>query len=50
LQQEKISFLMEIPYMQSTGYLARATVNTVLKGGHIANNLNDNSQTLCKIQ
>jgi hypothetical protein len=26
---------MEVPCMQSTGYLARAVVNTVLKGGQL---------------
>ncbi|XP_066258563.1 probable phosphorylase b kinase regulatory subunit beta isoform X1 [Euwallacea similis] len=50
LKEEKIKFLMEIPYMQSTGYLARATVNTVLKGGQISDKFDSNSQAACKIQ
>ncbi|KAH0814588.1 hypothetical protein GEV33_008200 [Tenebrio molitor] len=31
----EIKNLMEVPCMQSTGYLARAVVNTVLKGGQL---------------
>ncbi|KAL1514297.1 hypothetical protein ABEB36_003576 [Hypothenemus hampei] len=50
LKEEKIGFLMEIPYMQSMGYLARATVNTVLKGGRISDKFEGEAQKPCKIQ
>jgi phosphorylase kinase alpha/beta subunit len=35
LKDNEIKNLMEVPCMQSTGYLARAVVNTVLKGGQL---------------
>lgn len=41
---------MDIPYMQSMGYLARATVNTVLKGSHIMQKLDTETEAACKIQ
>uniref|UniRef100_A0AAR5P2Q4 Phosphorylase b kinase regulatory subunit n=1 Tax=Dendroctonus ponderosae TaxID=77166 RepID=A0AAR5P2Q4_DENPD len=50
IKEEKTSLLMEIPYMQSMGYLARATVNTVLKGSHIMNKLDTETEAACKIQ
>ncbi|XP_030749820.1 probable phosphorylase b kinase regulatory subunit beta [Sitophilus oryzae] len=50
LKEEKIEYLMEIPYMQSTGYLARATVNTVLKGGQITGKLDSEGHSACKLQ
>ncbi|XP_050295730.1 probable phosphorylase b kinase regulatory subunit beta isoform X2 [Anthonomus grandis grandis] len=50
LKEEKIGYLMEIPYMQSTGYLARAIVNTVLKGGQLTENLENAAETACKVQ
>ncbi|CAH1131091.1 unnamed protein product [Ceutorhynchus assimilis] len=50
LTEEKIGFLMEIPYMQSTGYLARATVNTLLKGGQIGENMQCEGETACRVQ
>lgn len=34
-----MSDLLEIPYVRSTGYLARAVVNTVLKGGQISKDI-----------
>nr|CAI5845347.1 unnamed protein product [Callosobruchus analis] len=48
LQEEEISCLVEIPYVRSTGYLARAVVNTVLKGGEISKNIECGPES-CKI-
>lgn len=36
LADENVGRLMEVPYVQSTGYLARAVVNNVLKGGRLS--------------
>ncbi|XP_060518432.1 probable phosphorylase b kinase regulatory subunit beta [Cylas formicarius] len=49
LTEEKVSYLMEVPYIQSTGYLARATVNTVLKGGQITRNLENECDASCRV-
>ncbi|XP_018570272.1 probable phosphorylase b kinase regulatory subunit beta isoform X2 [Anoplophora glabripennis] len=46
LKEEKVSNLLESPYVRSTGYLARAVVNTVLKGGQISKDLEGED---CKI-
>lgn len=40
--------LLEIPYLQSTGYLARAVVNNVLKGGQLSADFETDSES-CKI-
>ncbi|KAJ8947472.1 hypothetical protein NQ318_009775 [Aromia moschata] len=48
LKEETISSLMEIPYARSAGYLARAVVNTVLKGGQISKDLECEPDS-CKI-
>ncbi|KAF7266397.1 hypothetical protein GWI33_020273 [Rhynchophorus ferrugineus] len=50
LKEENIQYLMEIPYMQSMGYLARSTVNTVLKGGQITGKLDDRAYSACRLQ
>ena len=36
LHDDCVKVLMEGPKIQSTGYLARAVVNTVLKGGQLS--------------
>ncbi|XP_028128298.1 probable phosphorylase b kinase regulatory subunit beta isoform X2 [Diabrotica virgifera virgifera] len=45
---ENVANLVEIPYVRSTGYLARAVVNTVLKGGSISQDL-ENDPEPCKL-
>ncbi|KAG5879244.1 hypothetical protein JTB14_017097 [Gonioctena quinquepunctata] len=47
-ERDDISDLLEASQARSTGYLARAVVNTVLKGGQITKNL-ENEPELCKI-
>ncbi|RZC40824.1 phosphorylase b kinase regulatory subunit beta [Asbolus verrucosus] len=46
LKDEGVSNLLEVPYIQSTGYLARAVVNTVLKGGQLSDIDNDTESCL----
>ncbi|XP_056632018.1 probable phosphorylase b kinase regulatory subunit beta isoform X1 [Diorhabda carinulata] len=47
---ECISDLLEIEYVRSTGYLARAVVNTVLKGGQISEHSNlENGPETCRL-
>ncbi|XP_072377153.1 probable phosphorylase b kinase regulatory subunit beta isoform X2 [Diabrotica undecimpunctata] len=46
--EENVENLLEIPYVRSTGYLARAVVNTVLKGGQISQDL-ENDPEPCKL-
>lgn len=48
LSDENVSSLLEIPYVRSTGYLARAVVNTVLKGGQISKDIECESDS-CKV-
>lgn len=48
MDDEKIIYLLEISYVRSTGYLARAVVNTVLKGGKISQDL-ENDPEPCKM-
>ncbi|CAH0557440.1 unnamed protein product [Brassicogethes aeneus] len=45
LKEENISNLVEIPYLQSTGYLARAVVNNVLKGGQLQHEIESDSES-----
>lgn len=48
MDDENIIYLLEISYVRSTGYLARAVVNTVLKGGKISQDL-ENDPEPCKM-
>ncbi|KAJ8920978.1 hypothetical protein NQ315_015773 [Exocentrus adspersus] len=48
LEQDRVSNLLDSPYVQSTGYLARAVVNTVLKGGQISKDLESEPES-CKV-
>lgn len=48
LKEDNVSNLLDSPYVRSTGYLARAVVNTVLKGGQISKDLESEPES-CKI-
>ncbi|XP_049821939.1 probable phosphorylase b kinase regulatory subunit beta isoform X3 [Aethina tumida] len=48
LKEDNVVKLLEIPYLQSTGYLARAVVNNVLKGGQLSADFETDSES-CKI-
>lgn len=48
MKDEKVSYLLEIPYVRSTGYLARAVVNNVLKGGQISKDIESEPDS-CKV-
>ncbi|CAG9825330.1 unnamed protein product [Phaedon cochleariae] len=48
IKDNNISNLLEIPYIRSTGYLARAVVNTVLKGGQISENIEKEPES-CRV-
>lgn len=47
-KEESISSLFALSYMQSLGYLARAVVNNVLKGGELTHELDKEAQS-CKV-
>lgn len=47
-QDDLITSLLEAPYIQSTGCLARAVVNNVLKGGQLNSGLQNECES-CKI-
>ncbi|CAG9854630.1 unnamed protein product [Phyllotreta striolata] len=44
IEDESVTNLLEISYVRSTGYLARAVVNTVLKGGKISQDLENDPE------
>ncbi|XP_008194133.2 probable phosphorylase b kinase regulatory subunit beta isoform X3 [Tribolium castaneum] len=46
LHSDGVKKLMEVPYIQSTGYLARAVVNSVLKRGQLSDLENDSETCL----
>nr|XP_023013016.1 probable phosphorylase b kinase regulatory subunit beta isoform X1 [Leptinotarsa decemlineata] len=47
-KEENVCDLLEVPQSSSTGYLARAVVNTVLKGGQITQNIEHEPES-CRI-